>query len=177
MGKIRGGICIKQNLISKILAMGIIVLFIGLGFSSAISIENRSSIVNNKSEEDCGCQETSDSYLVKLDRMTSRLEVYIKILMLLSKNNLELIKIWEELTVKISALEDVNNDKPICDILENIYLVFKDRLFYLSDIYKSLVGEEPLKAFLLTLLALPFAEFWLMIWVIGHELNCWDEPF
>ncbi len=168
---------IKQNLLSKTLTLGIIILFIGVSYSSAISIETELFIVNNKSEEDFDCQEISNSYLVKLDRMFNRLEVYTKILKFFYINNPDLLEKWEKLSIRISALKDLNNDRPICDILKNIYFSFKDTLYYLKDVYNNLLGEEPLKAFILTLLAVPFAEIWLLTWVIGYEFNCWDEPF
>ena len=42
----------KKNLLSKTLALGIVVLFIGVGVYSAIAIESKSSLNNKQSEPD-----------------------------------------------------------------------------------------------------------------------------
>lgn len=45
-----------MNMLKKILAVGIIILFIGVGIQPAFAVDTKTSIVNQQNEEDCGCQ-------------------------------------------------------------------------------------------------------------------------
>ncbi len=47
----------KSKLNCKILAIGIIVLFIGVGIHPAFAVDTRQSMVNKANEKDCGCNE------------------------------------------------------------------------------------------------------------------------
>jgi hypothetical protein len=46
----------KNIVVRKGLVVGIIFLFIGVCIHPAIAVENKSPIINNQSEEDCGCE-------------------------------------------------------------------------------------------------------------------------
>ena len=51
----------KNIVVRKGLVVGIIILFIGVGIQSGIAVETKSPIVNNHSEEDCGCEDVNRS--------------------------------------------------------------------------------------------------------------------
>lgn len=94
-----------KNHLGKILATVIIVLFIGVSFSSAISIDTKPSISTKESIEDCGCNEVSDADIVKLEKQLNVLEIYSKLLLVLSKDNLELNEKYEKY---LDLLQSIN---------------------------------------------------------------------
>jgi len=63
------------------------LLFVGVSVSSGISIDNKPSISQDESEDDCRCNEISDADIVKLEKQLDRLEVYSKLLLVLPSNN------------------------------------------------------------------------------------------
>ncbi len=116
-----------------ILAIGIVVLFIGVGIHPAFAVNTKQSMINKVSVEDCGCGEVSDTDLVKVERLLDRVEVYSKLLLVLSKHNPELREMSEELSnqlANINKLYDEFNTNilqqfkhPVCYILEPLYVI------------------------------------------------------
>ncbi len=116
-----------------ILAIGIVVLFIGVGIHPALAVNNKQSMVNKVSVEDCGCGEVSDTDLVKVDRLLDRVEVYSKLLLVLSKHNPELREMSKGLSNQLANInklyDEFNTDilqqikHPICYILEPLYVI------------------------------------------------------
>ena len=111
----------------KILATGIILLFIGLPFSSAISVDTTPCISKDESEECIECEEVKKAELVKVKQLLSRVEEYCKLLLVLSKYTPEIKDEMYDLSYRISKLTDeildISSDEPfplICDILELI---------------------------------------------------------
>ena len=98
----------KHNLYCKILAVGIIVLFVGVGIHPAFAVDTRQSMVNKASEEDCGCNDVDNWQLVVLEKQLNRLEVYSKLLLVLSRYNPELKEINEELYNIVTTLQQMN---------------------------------------------------------------------
>ncbi len=106
-----------NNICKKTITFSIILLLIGITVSSAISIDTKSPVVNQQSEEDCNCKEIDSRHLVVLERQLNRLEVYSKLLLVLSNHNPELFKNYEELTDMISTLNTLDLKDLICNIL------------------------------------------------------------
>ena len=116
-----------------ILAIGIVVLFIGVGIHPAFAVNTKQSMVNKESVEDCGCGEVSDTDLVKVDRLLDRVEVYSKLLLVLSQHYPELREMSEELSDKLSNVNKLYDEfntnilqqikRPICYILEPLYVI------------------------------------------------------
>jgi hypothetical protein len=108
----------NRRLLIKTLALSIIFLFIGVSLSSAISVDTKSNVSNNESEECRECNEISDADLVIVERLLNRVEVYSKLLVVLSSYNPEI----EEMSKELSNLKYTNNTldfrEQICDILE-----------------------------------------------------------
>jgi hypothetical protein len=107
-----------KSIFKQLICIIIILLLVGVSYTSAIRVENKTSIV--KIEEDCGCNEVSDTDIVGLEKQLDSLEVYSKLLLVLSRNNPEL----KEITYEIFEIIDSINlwDFPIiCDILESAY--------------------------------------------------------
>jgi hypothetical protein len=164
----------KKNLFGKILCIGVIFLFIGAGIYPTLAKE----ITNSKSEieKDFSCQNVINHDSNKLNWLLNKLEDKSNILYSLSKFNPDLSEKCEELSKNIGTLKEIDNDRSICDILENIYFSLKDFMYFLRDIYIDLKAESRIKAFIFNIAAIPFAQIWLLSWVIGYELNCWEDP-
>jgi hypothetical protein len=116
----------KKELIGFIICM----LFIGVSVSSAVSVDTKSTISNNESDECRECNEVSDADLIRVERLLDRVEVYSKLLLVLSRYNPELKEISDELSNGISTLkgEIANDNYPIiCEILYNILYRIEER--------------------------------------------------
>ena len=76
----------KKGLYCKILAFGIIVMFIGVGTHPAFAVDTKQPIVNITNEEDCGCNAKSDSGICKiLELIALSLDERMNLLIVLSK--------------------------------------------------------------------------------------------
>ena len=73
-----------NTICKKIHVIGIILLFVGVSVSSAISIDNKPKISQDENEEDCRCNEVSDADIVKLEKQLVRLGRHSKLLLVLS---------------------------------------------------------------------------------------------
>ncbi len=104
----------------KSLVISIILLLIGFSVSSAISVDTKSPVVNQQRGEDCNYEEINSRHLVRLERQLNRLEVYTKLLLVLSRDNPELREISEELSYLISTFKKSDLKDIICDWLLNM---------------------------------------------------------
>jgi len=165
----------KNNLLVKILALGIIVLFIGAGVYPAIAKESITTY--SRINKDYESRPVNTLHFIKTKKLLDRLDVDSDILLALSNYNLEAAEICEELLNKISPLKEKDNDRSICDTLEVIYFALKDLVYNIREIYITHIEGKPITSFIFHILAYPFCFIWLMSWVIGYECNCWDEVF
>jgi hypothetical protein len=125
----------KSKLYCKILAWSIIFLFIGVSFSSAISVDTRSVIEN---EEECKeCNKVDNADLIKVERLLDRVEVYSKLLLVLSRYNPELKEVSEELSDDIIFLRNTDLKDLICNIILNI----ADKCTELMKYYANLANN------------------------------------
>jgi hypothetical protein len=114
----------QKNKIGKILAVGIIIMFISVGVHPAFAVNTRQSIVDKASEDDCGCEDIDKKQLDELEKQLNRLEVYSKLILVLSKHNPELSELSEELSNRITILMTLNGDNTaICLILYSMATV------------------------------------------------------
>lgn len=125
----------KSMLYCKILALSVIFLFIGVSFSSAMSVDTISIKVED--ENDCGCKEVDDKQLIILEGQLNRLEVYSKMLFVLSKHYPELEEISEELSENIIILRTFDLKDLICNIILNI----ADKCTELMEYYANLANN------------------------------------
>ncbi len=172
----------------KGLVVGIIVLFIGVGFQPAFA--NEVSITNKTSdvEEDCNCNPVSNLHLIRLERMLNRLEIHTKILSIFSKYNPEFKEKYQEISNRISTLKETNNelklgssdwDYPIiCEILLIIITPVDDLALYIIEILEGDV-ESFLDAIIRIILtpimaSILFLYFYLL--AFGVSFGCLEFP-
>jgi len=112
-----------KSISKQLIVICIIFLLVGVSYTSAIRVENKSSIVDNQVEDDCGCNEVSSTHLNYLKRQLNRIDIYGKLLLVLSQHNPELKEISKEVVNEINSLNvhiDKLTNQPfpiICDIL------------------------------------------------------------
>ena len=118
----------KKEWLVKTLALGIVVLFIGVSFQPSIVSE---SVTNSyDTENNCDCRPVSNKDFIKIDRNLDRLESLIDIFLLISKRNSEFDEIGQKLSVHfndikimIDKLKHISTaSKIICNISEMIIL-------------------------------------------------------
>jgi len=151
-----------------ILAIGIVVLFIGVGIQPAFAVNTKQSMVNKVSIEDCGCGEVSDTDLVKVDRLLNRVEVYSKLLLVLSKHNPELREMRGELSDQLANInklyDEFNTDilqqikHPICIILEPLYVII-----FIIWVFANVMCQLAAKAYNSVLLFILFLPFYILV--------------
>jgi hypothetical protein len=99
----------ENLLIKKILALGIIILFLGVGIQPAIAtIEPETS----DSDDDCNLctKKVRKSHLVLLKSLLNRLEKYANQLSDISKQYPEFEDKYQELTEKITIFHEINKN-------------------------------------------------------------------
>lgn len=107
----------------------IILLFLGVSVSSAISIDTKSATSNNKGEECRSCRIASKSDLIKAESLLGIVEVYSKLLLVLSKYNPEIEYLYNDLQKLIKP----NESEFICEILEQILIyLYEKHEFYVN---------------------------------------------
>jgi len=103
----------------KLLAVGVIVLFLGLAFQPTFAINLSKSISDDECECDI-CPKVSKQYFVRLKSLINIIDRYNNPLSVLSKLNPEVDEKYQELSESISTLQDLNGNDDFCDALNNI---------------------------------------------------------
>ena len=94
----------KYNYKIKILVVGIIVLFLGVGFQPALA--NEISDV----EEDCGCQPVSRVDLLKVKLLLIRLEAFTNVILSKYEHIPEIQEECGEILDRITSLREMNDE-------------------------------------------------------------------
>jgi hypothetical protein len=164
-----------RGLLSKLLTIGIIVLFIGVGIHPAFAIDTKQSIVNKVNDEECwDCKKIDNLQLLVLEQELNRLEVYAKLLLVLSKHNSEIKNKIEELSNEISSLKTLNPyNEVICGILQLIMGVGAQIGLYLIELYERFKEIVIIKNIIDMLLASLIA-IGGSILIFGNLFDCWE---
>jgi hypothetical protein len=163
----------KNPLYCKILAVGIIVLFMGVSVTSAIRVENKTHIIDNQVEDDCSCNEVSDADIVKLEKQLDRVERYCKLVLVSSRYNPELKRTSDDLFDRIPSLNALILTNLICGILESILKTINSTLqpfFELRD--KYLENDNKILANMTLIIIYPIAGIAFKIWKIAYKYGC-----
>jgi hypothetical protein len=159
-----------KTICKKSIVISIILLLIGVSVSSAISVDTESTISNNQSEECRECNKVDDRQLVVLEKQIDRLEVYSKLVLVLSKHHPEIT----EMSMKLSELTNVN--RPLCELVLNIGINFINKFEYYVELAGYFYNESrEVLGYLCTLLALFYYGLSFYIGIIYYDiLKC--EP-
>jgi hypothetical protein len=134
-----------KTICKQLIVISIILLLVGVSISSAISVDTKSTISDKDREECRECNEVSDADLIRVERLLDRVEVYSKLLLVLSRHNPELREISEELSKDISKLtrmlEELTEESYlpiICTIVGINLILFAGQLFFIGSEMRSL---------------------------------------
>ena len=109
----------------ELIVICICILFLGVGLSSAVSVNIKPFIINNRECLDCNEEKRVDTeYVITL---LNKVEVYSKILMVLSKNDPIIKNNFEELSIRVNNFINlINNNihESLCDLLWGICICF-----------------------------------------------------
>jgi hypothetical protein len=106
----------------ELIGIFICVLFFSVSLSRAISVDTK-QIINNESDECSECKELSNAEIFKVRQLINKIEVYRELLLIYSKQNPELIEISEGFINQVSTLYELFDDRIICSIFEQFYLL------------------------------------------------------
>jgi len=170
-------------MLKKILAVGITILFIGVGIHPAFAVDTKTSIVNQQNEENCGCGVINKKDLIKVERLLNRFEVYSKLLLVSIKYNPQIAKLSKGLSNEITTLtemcEKLKSDSPLWD-WPIICFIWEEVMLFLTSIYEVLIYLIEYTEGLLEYIFLKVQEriFSIMerIFLKGIELGCWPAP-
>ena len=169
----------NSKLYCKILAVLIIVLFIGAGIHSAFAVVSSHSIRVNQNEECSDCIKLNNSEYIKIYRLLNKVEVYSKLLLVLSKDNPEIKDEIEELSDKISILKEefaIGQPFPtICAILETLYDTLEVLYWIFEEWFTSL---EPFQiGFFFSWICYGLIRHSIFpIFFVGYLFYCWEWP-
>jgi hypothetical protein len=143
----------RRNLLGKTLALGVVVLFIGLVLHPAFAFEHKLSVINVDNKDDCiECQSNRMAHLAG------------KILNSLEKN---------EVLSKIIDSNNPDDDRPICETLLNLIDHFNNLAYY----YGSLAYAYPEDSFsfkFYMLLGESIFQLVIYSYALGLIVDCWD---
>ncbi len=163
----------KSKLYCKILAIGIIVLFVSIGINPAFAVDTKQSMVNEASEEDCGCNEVDDRQLVVLEKQLTRLEMYSKFLLVLSRYNPELKKISEELLNEITIVNNKLNGNFSYCLLLLIRIAISVYLFSFFDLMHNEFPEDSILYKIFLYLCHYYINKFSQLIDSGKDYDCW----
>ena len=154
------------NLINKILVLGIILLLMGVSYSTAFTIDSKISVVNNLKKENCDCEKTLNLDLIKIKRLVNKVKTYSNILPIFSKYKPEIKDRCNKIISDINTL-----DSPICDLIEPIYIIIFQIRLNLEELISEYQETPAIVGILLVYLAIVIA---LEISFIGlmYSFNC-----
>jgi hypothetical protein len=144
----------NRRLLIKTLALSIVFLFIGVSLSSAISVDTKSPIFNNQSEECKDCNEVIDADLILSKVIFKMVRTTVNRIEFLFGNYPEVADICNNITQTL----DVRN--PIlCEIFSNLFIY----LLSLADLIDYFYGDSPLGQALSATVAL--SAFYVLLYV------------
>ena len=149
----------------KALVVGIIVLFLGVGFQPALANEVSTNIVSDVDEDCLECQPVNRADLLRVRLLLIRLEVFINIVLSIFGHIPKIVTICEEiLEILKNGIKDI-----ICNILLNPLYRLMVILFILWTNAKTDLGG---------LFVFPYMFIKQIFENIYNQLNCdnWEPP-
>ena len=135
----------------KLLAVAIIVLFIGVGIQPAFAVVTDQSIFRKEIEECSECNGVSDIDLITLEREITKLFFTIKIIQIIFRNHPEIQEMSNELLVFM------NSDGIIWDMICVLIINFVETLVEIRETY---FGDAGYINWWLTVLLFSTYQFW-----------------
>ena len=145
----------KKNIVRKGLVIGIIVLFIGIGFKPALSNEVTIPKISN-SEEDCDCN-IPNGKLRLVEKIVNKAENYLESKDLIRTDELPL-------------------ERPVCKILGDIMYKYAEIAAHYLNLSEN-APPDSYESMTYYILFIQYIFITFMIMQVGVWFFCWDNPF
>ena len=132
----------KKNMLSKTLAIGIIILFVGIGFQPAFAVETKLSADNTEKNEDCNCPEVDRLHPIRIKFLLTKLKVVTKILLLRFGHLPEIKEICQKILDIIGSNRQLDYTY-LCKILENYSNRLESRYLNMEIFQNDLKERSP----------------------------------
>ena len=132
----------KKNMLSKTLAIGVIILFIGIGFQPVFAIENKLSADNTEKNEDCDCPEVERFYPIRIKFLLTNLKVVSNIILSRHGYISEIKEICQNILDIIGSNRQLDFTL-FCKILENYSNRLESRYLNMEIFQNNLKEKSP----------------------------------
>jgi hypothetical protein len=132
----------KKNMLSKALAIGVIILFVSIGFKPAFAIENKLSNDNTEKNEDCNCLEGNRHHPIKIEFLLTKLKVVTNILLLRFGHLPEIKEICQNI-LDIIGSNRQQDYTLLCNILENYSNRLESRYLNMENVQNKMKERSP----------------------------------
>ena len=122
----------------KIIVIGVIALFVGVGFQQAFAVESRASTDNIEKVEDCDCKGVESQNLVRVKLLFIQLKVVNNILSKRFGHIPEVKEICNDISGNINSFNPLSDYPIFCAILEHIYLLIWAAAYYVESVIEEL---------------------------------------
>ena len=130
-----------KSLLNKFLAVGIIVLFIGVGIQPVFAVDNK---------KNCLYCELDYIDVIKIEKQIKKLQTYSKLLLVLSKENTEFRVLSNTISNHVSKLSELDlNNEEICAILFLFFAISMGIIYSLTEIISIFPDSNLWKALFL----------------------------
>jgi hypothetical protein len=140
----------------KIIIIGVIVLFIGVGIKPALAVEPEVSNDNIENEEDCDCQEVSNSDFLKIKELLNELKDFTISVMMRFGHMPEVKEKCEELLDGINVEIPQDNEK-LCNMFK--FIIAITGILYLRFCFKEYQYQGTILEAIYSGIAIIFAYF------------------
>ena len=133
-----------KEMFSKILAIGVILLFIGVGIQPAFAVELKLSTDKTEKAEDCECQEVNraDPFMVLL--WLDKLEVFTNIILSKFGHIPEVEEDCYDMFNIINSYDPLSNGEVVCAIIIGFYSVISSIYNSIKELQEKLIERYPI---------------------------------
>jgi hypothetical protein len=130
----------RKELVSKILVLGIICLFIGVGIQPALAVEPKVSTNPIEKVEVCDCQEVDKLNPVRVKLLFTQLKIRTNILLKKFGHIPEVKENCNDIFKIINSYNPLANGEIICSILVGIYLAILSIYWSIRELQEEVGG-------------------------------------
>lgn len=166
----------RKILIRKGIAICIILLLTGVVIQPVTAIETKQSLIDNRIEEDCGCEEVNDDDLFRIRVLLERIKIITNLILLKFGYISNITESCQDI-LRIISSNKILDYEIICFIILSIY-------FYLDLIDMVLMNlidkfeDIPLITNMILIIVAPIVLMQVILLKIGGTYDCFDwEPY
>ena len=173
-------VCLKKGLV-----IGIIVLFLGVGFQPALANEISTNMVSDVDEDCLECQPVNRVEILKVKLLLIRIEAITNILLSRFGHITEVKEKYQELSDRIITLRKMNeefksnlllnDDSPICKLIMTSFYFFASILYVVEMTWLRFLEYPIISKFLDSIMHLIYVPL-AILGVLGLYFQCGELP-